>query len=659
LCPQFDQDLFAFDVTAPGTIVQLTLSMDTAQTRVNPAYRIVRDNGTAEGAPTPFAGEDPQKSQGEPTNFTAAHRLQDAGRYYVLVADARFVDDTFDVVNPYTLSIALVADPDAAEPNGDPATATVVASGTTAGGQLATAGDEDWFALDIPAGAQILDVVIDANADSGVDVVATLVAADGQTELLGAPLAPPSPATGRVGARLRGRVPGGQRAYVVLKDDDGADSQLDAALGGYTVTFTVVGNPDGNEGEAGNDDPATATQVASGTTLQATLATTADQDLYRIDGGDATREAPKVLVVELSWQGPLDAPPLQPQVTVFGVDPEVDNRACVAGCGFCDESQCKSARLQRFVDKSEFRTAYPLREGSDALVLVNDVGDDAFQDGVGYTIRFTVLDDTDPGERGDDLLLPNLEFAGFANGGDLDRQLDAGRRRARVLTTGFPGVCAQDQDPAVDQCLALVPVPDPVPGIDEDATEVIDCSDPDAAPVQLTATGRLTYEGDRDYFRFDLPPRSYFALDFDYALTGGSTTPLELALFVYNPRGDRPIANTLEATQTQGRCQATVDCPAGSICVDGACWSESDANPTFASRAFPVGDDCAFVSPFDSAFEATAVQPFLLEVVDNGINDFDTDATYRITLDVRCGCPASCNPGTPANNRCQGVPDPR
>jgi hypothetical protein len=659
LCPQFDQDLFAFDVATPGVIVQLTLSMDTAQTRVNPAYRILKDDGTATGAPTPFSGEDPQKSQGEPTNFTAAHRLPDVGRYYVLVSDARFVDETFDVVNPYALRINLVPDPDVQEPNGNDATATVVASGTSVTAQLATVGDEDWYAIDVPAGAQVLDVVVDGNADSGVNVVATLVAADGQTELLGAPLQAPTPPTGRVGARLRSRVVGGERTYVVIKDDDGVDSQLDPALGGYTVTFTVLGNPDANEGDSGNDDPATATSAGNGTTLVAALATTADQDLYRVDGGSSSRNAPKVLVVELDWQGPIDARTFQPQVTVLGVDPEVDNRACNAACAFCDEALCKTARLQRFVDKASFQTAFPLRDGSDALVLVNEVGDDAFQDGVGYTIRFTVIDDPDPGERGDDFLIPNLEFAGFANGDDLDRQLQRSRERARVLGTAYPAVCADGADPVVEQCLPLEAVPDPVPGINEDATQVIDCDNPNAAPVQLTATGRLTYEGDRDYFRLDLPPRGYFALDFDYALSGSSTTPLELALFVYNARGNRPIANTLEATQTQGSCLASFECPAGSICVDGACWSESDDNPTFAAHAFPEGGECSFVSPFDSPFDATTPQPFLLEVVDNGINDFDTDVTYSFTVDVRCGCPVACNPGTPANNRCQGVADPR
>jgi hypothetical protein len=659
LCPQFDRDLFAFDVVTPGTIVQLTLSMDTAQTRVNPAYKILKENGSVDGAPTPFSGEDPQKSQGEATRFTAAHRLQESGRYYVVVSDARFVDDTFDVSNEYTLSIELVADPDANEPNNDDAAATAVTSGAALSGQLATKGDEDWYAVDVPAGAQIVDVTVDGNADSGVDPIVTIVGSDGASELLGAPLVAPQPSTGRVGARLRSRAPGGQRVYVVVKDDDGEDSQLDAALGGYTLTVAVLANPDGNEGASGNDDEATATAATSGVTLNAALATQADQDVYKIGSGGASRNAPKVLVVDVEWQGVIDARTFQPQVTVYGVDPESDNQGCNSGCAYCHENKCKEARLQRFIDQASFHTAFPLRDGTQPLVVVNEFGDDAFQDGTGYTIRLTVVSDPDPGERGDDFLVPNLEFAGFDNGADLDRALNASRGRARALQTNFAGVCASGEDPQTDQCLPLVDVPEPIDGIARFATDVVDCDADGTGPVTLTATGRLTYEGDRDYFRFDLPPRSYFSLGFDYSLSGASTTPLELALFVYNAGANSPIANTLEATRTQGSCLSSIDCPDGSICVDHACWSDGDANATFARHVFPdSADECSFVSPFDSPRDGTEPTPFLLEVVDNGVNDFDVDVTYTFTVDIRCGCPTECNVGDGLTTRCQGVVDP-
>jgi hypothetical protein len=657
LCPQYDRDLFAFDVATAGTIVQLSLSMDTAQTRVNPAYKILKDNGSVDGAPTPFSGEDPAKSQGEPTNFSAAHRLEEPGRYYVAVSDARFVDDNFDVQNEYTLSISLVADPDGNEPNNRDTAATPVTSGQTVAGQLATLSDEDWYAVDVPAGAQIVDVTVDANADSGVDHVVMLVADDGATELLGSPLSPPQPATGRVAARLRSRAPGGQRVYVVVKDDDGEDSQLDATLGGYTLAVTVVENPDENEGPAGNDDAATATATTSGATVSAVLSTQGDQDVYRIATAGASPDAPKVLLVDVEWQGPIDARAFQPQVTVYGVDPERDEQGCTADCAYCHENKCKSARLQRFIDEPSFRTAFPLRDATQPLVVVNELGDDAYEDGASYTIRLTVVADPDGGERGDDFLVPNLEFAGFDNGSDLDAALDASRGRARPLQTNYPGICESGQDPQADQCLPLVGVPEPVAGVADFATRVVDCGA--AGPVTLTATGRLTYEGDRDYFRFDLPPRSYFSIAFDYALTGASTTPLELALFVYNARDNRPIANTLEAERTQGSCLSSIDCPDGSICVDGACWTDGDDNPTFARHVFPdSADECSFVSPFDSPRDDPEPTPFLLEVVDNGVNDFDVDVTYTFTVDIRCGCPVECNVGGGLTTRCQGVTDP-
>jgi hypothetical protein len=237
--------------------------------------------------------------------------------------------------------------------------------------------------------------------------------------------------------------------------------------------------------------------------------------------------------------------------------------------------------------------------------------------------------------------------------------LGRSRARARVLETNYGDVCATGQDPLVEQCLPLEDVPAPIPNIPAFATEVIDCDAAGAGPVTLTATGRLTYEGDRDYFRFDLPPRSYFSVGMRYSLAGPATTPLELALFLYNPGSNSPIANTLEATQTQGGCQRSVECPTGSVCVDGACWTDGDANSTFVNRVFPdSAGECSFVSPFDSPNDGQTPTPFLLEVVDNGINDFDTDATYTITLDIRCGCPVECNVGGGLSTRCQGVVDP-
>lgn len=636
LCPAFDQDYFVFEVTEPGTIAVIGLSMATALTRVNPAYRIVRDDGSPEGAPTPFSGADPDKSAGEPTDFTAAHRIEEPGTYYVLVFDQQFVEDTFDIVNPYTLTVALAPDPDDNEPNNAPTTATPLTAGAPIVGQIATTGDEDWYAVSVPAGAKILDLLFEVAVDSGVEHEVQVIAADAQTTVIAGLAVENGPVAGADSLRLRSRVAGGATTYIRVKARNGTDASLDPAAA-YTLTASVIDNPDVNEGADSNDSAATATRVVSGTTLQAALASTADQDVYRIAPGSRSRANPGVLIVGIDIDG-VDVRTFRPQVQVRSVDPEADanGQRCGAGCGVCDQEVCKEVRLQRFVRGGGYRTAFPLRDARDVLVIVNEFGDDAFQEGAGYTITFEVVDDPDAGE-GDDFLLPNLEFAGFANDDDLRRQFQRSKARARVLTTTYPAE------------LPLVPVPSPIDGVPEALTRTVDCSAPGAGPQTVVASGRLTYEGDRDYFRIDIPAEGYWALDFDYQLTGAATTPLELTLFVR--ADDGLIANTLEATQTQGRCLDTVDCPAGSICVDGACWSERDDNPTFASHVFPEDNECAFVSVVNRN-----QRPLYLEVVDNGINDFDVDVAYRFELTIRCGCPTACNRGA---GNCQGVPPPQ
>ncbi len=638
LCPAFDQDFFAFEVTTPGTIATIGLSMATPLTRVNPAYRIVRDNGSPEGAPTPFSGQDPDKSAGEATDFTAAHRIDEPGTYYVLVFDQQFVEDSFDIANPYSLTVSLAPDPDLNEANNDPTTATPLTPGTAITGQIATTGDEDWYAVSVPAGAKILDLTFEAAVDSGVVHEIQVVAADAQTAIVAGIAVENGPVAGAESLRLRSRVEGGATAYVRVKAQNGTDASL-APEAAYTFTATIIDNPDGNEGAPGNDSAATATRVTSGASLQAALASTADQDVYRVAPGARSRENPGVLIVGIDIDG-VDVRTFRPQVQVLSVDPEesANGQRCGAGCALCDQDVCKEVRLQRFVPGGGYRTAFALRDTRDVLVVVNEFGDDAFQDGAGYTITFEVVNDPDADE-GDDVLIPNLEFAGFANEEDLERQFQESKARARVLTTTYPAD------------LPLVPVPSPIPGIPDEFAQMVDCNAAGTGAQTVVASGRLTYEGDRDYFRVDVPAEGYWALDFDYQLTGAATTPLELTLFVR--ADDGLIANTLEATQTQGNCLDTVDCPAGSICVDGACWSESDGNATFGSHLFPdpQTNECAFVSVVDRN-----QRPLYLEVVDNGINDFDVDVAYRFELTIRCGCPTACNVGA---GNCQGAPAPR
>lgn len=648
LCPAFDQDYFAVDVDTAGTIVSISLSMATRITPIDPAYRLVKENGSPEGEGTPFFAEDPDDNN-QQTDFTASHRIEVPGRYYVVVFDAGAADDGFDVVNPYSLTVAIATDPDTNEPNNDDDTATVVSDGTPVSAAIGTVGDEDWYAIDVAAGARIVDVVVTANADSAVVHEAVILAADGTSEVLGGLVDVVDEADDTIVTRqLRTRVAGGARSYLVVRDADGTRSDL-SATGTYTVVVRVIENPDVNEGATGNDGVETATRVTSGAELTASLASTADQDLYRIAPGNFSATSPGVLIVEVEAAA-VDVRTFRPQLTILGEDPErpAAGQNCVAGCAACDQSVCKNARLQRFIRGPGFRTAYPLRSNKEVLVVLNEFGDDAFQND-NYTIRFEVIADPDAGERGDDFLIANLEFAGFANGADLARQFDESKPRARVLATTYAPVCTGEAtDPA--NCLPLVDVPEPIAGINPDFTTMVDCSAAGTGDQTVTATGRLSYDGDRDYFAVDVPAEGYWALDFRYTASGVANTPVELAMFVH---ADQVIGNTLEAEQTQGGCRDTSECPTGSICVDNSCWAESDANPTFANRVFPAAGECSFVSVTDRGD-----RPLIIEITDNGINDFDADLTYSFQLTIKCGCPPDCNVGGGLTTRCQGAPAP-
>ena len=649
LCPARDQEYYRFEVEDAGSVVVVKLKMSTNLTRVNPSYRIIRDDGSVEGTPTGGRGVDSQKSAGEATDFIGAHRLEEAGTYVLIVEDSSALDDAFDIDNAFTLTVELVADPDQNEPNNTAAQPTAAPVGTI-GGQIATTGDEDWYAIAVPAGAQIVDAILTAPAQGGVAYVVSFYAPDAQAVVASVPAAVDPDDDTRLMAQVRTGIPGGQTYFLVVKDAAGTGSQLDPALGAYSISFTITDNPDLHEAPLGNDETATATHATSGQTVSATLATLADRDMYEVVApAGTTANQPRVLRIDLQWEGLIDPVDFQPQITIFSADPEGDVRACdVAACGLCDDggAGCMDARLQRYINTAAFSTAFPLRDTRPVFVVINEFGDDAYQEGVGYTIRTEVVVDPDAGEHGDDYLVPNLESAGYENQDDLRRQLAESRARARPLQTGLLPSCDERGQPAGD-CLPRTAVPNPVEGIDPRFTTTVNCSE--VGSVNLSASGRLSYEGDRDlYVINDLPEASYWALNFNYGVTGGGSTPLELTLFVYSGDSAAPIANALDLLP-QGGCLSSLDCADGSICVDGRCWQDGQNNT--GTVVYPQADQCAFVSVVDD-------RPIYIQVVDNGINDFDLDRDYQINLTVSCGCPTACNPGVPADNRCQGVAPP-
>lgn len=647
LCPARDDDGYRITVPSPGSVILVTLSMEPdILSRLFLGYTIAKDNGDGTATPTGIIAQDPDPTPNHRRNFTGAHRVEEPGEYIVIVADVEGRDDGFDNVNEYTINVDVVADPDANEPNNAADEARPIAPGETTG-IIATSGDQDWYAIEVDGNARIIDAVITAPADSGIEHVATLFAPDGVTILQTAELAPGDVA-GEVTTRIRAPASGVAGTPFLLKIEDGGtdgnlDAVLDPAVAGYTVTLQVIADPDAQEGAAGNEEIATATTVTSGQTLTASLATFADQDVYRITPpAGTTVAAPRVLVVEVQFDGTLDAS-FKPQVQIITTDPEQATiPACNAACQLClGNNTCGEVRLQRFVQESPFQTAYPLRNTQPIFVVVNEFNDDGAQLTGGYTIRFQVVADTDPGEAGDDFLIANLEEAGFANGDQLAQQRDESKARARQVALGYQPVC-DESTPAGAGCLDLVPVANPV-GFGFDPMTVA-CAD--APPATRTLTGRLTYEGDRDYFIFpDFPARGYFGVEVEYTVS--RDTPVELAIFVHGFNGRALAGSTLEGAVETGTCSEQQGgqnaCAPGSICVDERCWTDGATNAA-TNPSVRFGDDdggnddeCVVAGP--EGFE----RPVYIEVVDNGLNDFDLDMTYTLNVTVRCGCPSVCD----------------
>jgi hypothetical protein len=647
LCPARDQDLYRFNVPQARTIVKVELAMDTNITELQPGYAILRDDGTDVGAPTGFVGA-ANLSAGQAPAVVGTHLLLEAGDYILSVRDATALDGGFDVANAVRAKVTLIPEPDTLEPNNTPALATLVTTPTVAG-QIATSGDVDVFAVDVRAGNQgLLEVVFDApasDANGGVDHVVSVLESDGNTPIgaVVASTAAPTPA-GRQGVRARYAVVGGTRVYIQVAATSGDDAELDAARGAYSLSLAITDDPDANERTTGNDVFPAATAVSTGTDLQASIASLGDTDVYAVTV-TASRAQPQVLITTIEVNGD---DTFTPQVTIIGEDPEAQGNqgVCNTSCPTCANGRCLEPRMQRFVPINPFRIGFPLRGELVTYVVVNDFNDDAYQDG-NYRIRFEVVDDPDAGEAGDDYLIANLESAGYANEDELRDQFRESRERARPSNEVFPLVCGEEgADPTT--CLPLVAVPSPTDIHSDEEQQVVNCAS--APDGNFTLEGRLSYEGDRDYFMLDVPSRGYWGLDVNYEATGVGSTPVELTVFIHAE--NNLIMSFLESEPIENQnCQSTSECPAGHLCIDRRCWADTQSNPSFTGRTFPTGDDCSLVDVIDR-------RPVMVEVTDNGINDFDPDLRYRLNVSLRCGCPTACDDAYGSGTRCQGIGPP-
>ena len=681
LCPIRDNDFWAFSVEGTAKLVRVHLWMDTNLTPVEPSYTIITDADV----PTGISGEDSDRTPGEAVDFEGLHPIA-AGDYVLRITDVEGFDDRFDDANPYHLEIEILDNPDPSEPNENPDEATPLTLDATTTGVLGTTDDHDWFSVPVEADAQLLDLQFRAPGDIGLDLRVEVVAPDGLT-IIDAQGALDN-GMDQLEVTSRRAVSGepGTTYFIHVFDDNG-NANADTDTGTYELVVTVSPDPDVNEQNGGNDLVEDATPLAPDTPMTATLASAGDQDMYEVEVPNASPGNPSVLVVELSFSGGVPAD-IQPQLQIITLNPERtlgQLPACDDSCSTClthqsGEERCGEPYLQRVLTGPDYTAGFPIRRRNDIVIAVNDFGDDGYLDGNDYTLTYRIVGDPDPGEQGDDYLIPNLQTASYDNEEELENQYNRSRERARSINVPFQAACEPPEYDEVDGGIVVIQPPDPcadagvadpdagpdggggggcVPPPPPNCQEVAVVPSPQGAPLEpftvvcdgqdwtVSASGRLTYEGDRDFFTFNVPDVGYWGMDVDYDVS--VNTPVELTVFFHD--SEKLIGAFLEATETQGNCITSTDCPAGSVCIDETCWADVDNNNAFTGHTFPNAGQCLYVHTNFTQ------RPLFVEVTDNGINDFDLDMEYTIDVRIRCGCPADCDNTGPVP-QCQGVAAP-
>src|SRR5262249_43186375 len=145
---------------------------------------------------------------------------------------------------------------------------------TRVDGQLCPRGDVDWYRLDVPAGADLIDVTVGyADAPTRVSIVAQLVSAADGKPVPGAELADTRTGVRKGTLSSTLRVPA-RGSYLVSVRDSGSESD---SLNSYVLQVTTAKDPDTHEP---NDDPALA-HAPDG--MPGWLAYRGDHDVYKVN----------------------------------------------------------------------------------------------------------------------------------------------------------------------------------------------------------------------------------------------------------------------------------------------------------------------------------------------------------------------------------------
>jgi hypothetical protein len=131
--------------------------------------------------------DDNDGTQTSQSSSVAGMILPYDGIYYWRVSSANWLSDPSGRITPYRLWIALATGPAQTEiePNNNAAQAQVFSTGSDLNGGLATATDQDWFAVSVTEGQYIyVSQDNDPEGDGGWSARMELIAPDGTTSLI-------------------------------------------------------------------------------------------------------------------------------------------------------------------------------------------------------------------------------------------------------------------------------------------------------------------------------------------------------------------------------------------------------------------------------------------------------------------------------------------
>jgi len=364
---------------------------------------------------------------------------------------------------------------------------------------------------------------------------------------------------------------------------------------------------------------------------------------------------------------------------------------CLPG-SFCGEMR-QSFLVMQGADQNRVPMAATHRTGVAVLVnqpifiAVSHFQGNIFQEGQPYSLRVNMAPDPDSNEPND--LPPALNReARYSSPSGAIRECNENVFGA-VNIGGYSGpqecsrpeiTCPREDGGAPDTCNYSSQGGSCLPWVDSsDAWDggpggtnpyiALDCSS--AGSGSYSGSGYLSYVGDRDYFIFNLPPGD-LEVNVDVSSSTG-TSGLEMGVFVFtstdNLHGSYVDADIDRAISTQ-TCTDWRDCCVGSDvyacerderpCIDGNCRPPSDCashnecppdylcirercfsdTPSHAAPNFTFGPDGGqcLMAPLCSEGN-----PWVIEITDNGQNDYDLALQYTVTVRWSCNCPTRCS----------------